>query len=166
MKRQMAKKSYYEIKVKPKLALVRTWKRNGLSNEEIWNNLGIKSTTFYDYRNKYREFYDALSKDEEFSNAEVENAAFDNATGFLFEEEQVVMKKEIIYENGKRIKETVTPEVIRVTKRKLSDQQAVQWWQKNRLPEKWKDRHEVKNSGSINISYEEALEKVTSSDEY
>lgn len=53
-------------------------------------------------------------------------------------------EKEIFYDDtGKKIKEITKPRIIKVTKRKLSDQQAAQWWLKNRLPGKWKDKQEL-----------------------
>lgn len=140
----MSKQGNYEIKVKPKFTLIRAWKRDDLTDIEICNKLGIKKSAFYNYKNKYPEFKEILDHDKELTDAEVENNALDNAKGYFYEEEQVFTEKEIFYdENGKKIKEITKPKIITVTKRKLSDQQAAQWWLKNRLPGKWKDKQEL-----------------------
>lgn len=140
----MARKGNYEEKIKPKFALIRSWKRNDLTDIEICDKLGIKKSAFYNYKNKYPEFKEILDHDKELTDAEVEDNALDNAKGFLYEEEQVFTEKEIFYnDDGKKIKEITKPKIITVTKRKLSDQQAVQWWLKNRKPETWKDKREL-----------------------
>lgn len=140
----MPKIGNYEKKVVPFFTLIRVWKRDGMTDEEIWTRLGIKKSAYYDYKNKHPEFKEILRFDKEMTDAEVENQALDNAKGYLYEEEQIVMKKEIFYdEQGKKTKEVSTPEIVKVTKRKLSDQQATQWWLKNRLPGKWKDKQEL-----------------------
>lgn len=140
----MSKQGNYETKVKPKFTLIRAWKRDDLTDIEICNKLGIKKSAFYNYKNKYPEFKEILDHDKELTDAEVENNALDNAKGYFYEEEQVFTEKEIFYDDtGKKIKEITKPRIIKVTKRKLSDQQAAQWWLKNRLPGKWKDKQEL-----------------------
>ena len=140
----MPKKGNYEQKVVPKFALIRSWKRDGLTDEEICENLGIKKSAFYVYKNKYPDFKELLRFDRELTDAEVENQALDNAKGFFYEEEVVVMETEKFYDDeGKKIKEVTTPKVVPIKKRRLPDQHAVQWWLKNRMPGKWKDKQEI-----------------------
>jgi hypothetical protein len=141
----MPKKGNYESKVVPNFALIRAWKRDNISDEEICSRIGIKKSAYYEYKKKHQEFRELLRFDKELTDAEVENQALDNAKGYFYEEEQVIMAKETIFdeETGRKIKEISTPKVVLVRKRKLSDQQATQWWLKNRLPGKWKDKQEI-----------------------
>ena len=44
----MAKSKWSDIK--EKLILVECWARDGLTDEQISNNLGISTTTFYEYK--------------------------------------------------------------------------------------------------------------------
>lgn len=140
----MARKSNYELKIVPNFALIRAWKRDGLTDEEICTNLGIKKSAFYNYKNLHPEFRELLRFDRELTDAEVENQALDNAKGYFYEEEQVAMRKEKYYDDdGNVIKELTFPEIVKVRKRKLPDQHAAQWWLKNRMPGKWKDKQEI-----------------------
>ena len=47
----MAKSKWEQVK--DKLILVEGWARDGLTDEQITNNLGISIDTFYKYKNKY-----------------------------------------------------------------------------------------------------------------
>lgn len=65
--------------VKEKLILVEGWARDGLSDEQIANNLGIATSTLYDYKNKHSEFLEAIKKGKEVVDFEVENALLKSA---------------------------------------------------------------------------------------
>ena len=69
-------KSKWETNVKDKLILVEGWARDGLTDEQIANNLGISHTTLKEYKNKYPTFLTALKKGEQIADYEVENALF------------------------------------------------------------------------------------------
>lgn len=71
-------KSKWE-KVKDKLILVEGWARDGLTDEQIAENLGISTSTFYDYKSKHSEFSESLKKGKEVVDYEVENALLKNA---------------------------------------------------------------------------------------
>ena len=62
-----------------KLALIEGWARDGLTMEQIANNMGISKETLYQYRKKYPDFYDALKKGKEVIDYEVENALLEKA---------------------------------------------------------------------------------------
>ena len=141
----MPRKSNYDIKIVPNFALIRAWKRDDYTDEQICEKLGIKKSAFYKYKNDHEEFKELFRFDRELTDAEVENQALDNAKGYFYEEEQVVMETETYYdeETGKKIREITKPKIVKVKKRRLSDQHATQWWLKNRLPGKWKDKQEI-----------------------
>ena len=69
----MAKSKYF-THVEPKLILIEGWARDGLTDEQIADNLRIHISTFYDYKKKYSEFSEALKKGKEIVDYEVENA--------------------------------------------------------------------------------------------
>ena len=73
----MAKSKWKHIK--EKLILVEGWAREGLTDEQIANNLGISTSTFYEYKKNYSEFSEALKKGKEIVDFEVENALLKNA---------------------------------------------------------------------------------------
>lgn len=65
--------------IKDKLTLVEGWAREGLTDEQIANNLDISTSTFYEYKNKYSEFSEPLKKGKEIIDFELENALLKNA---------------------------------------------------------------------------------------
>lgn len=71
-------KSKWE-QVKNKLILVEGWARDGLTDEQIAQNLGISKDTFYEYKKKYPDFSDSLKKGKEIVDYEVENALLQSA---------------------------------------------------------------------------------------
>lgn len=73
----MAKSKWKEVK--DKLILVEGWARDGLTDEQIAENLGISTSTFYDYKSKHSEFSESLKKGKEVVDYEVENALLKNA---------------------------------------------------------------------------------------
>ena len=134
----MAKSKYF-THVEPKLTLIEGWARDGLTDEQIYNNLGISKDSFYKYKKQYSDFSDSLKKGKEIVDYEVENALLKRALGYEYDE--------ITYENGEEVK--------RVTKQVAPDTTAQIFWLKNRKADKWRDKKDVEHSGNINNPYAE-----------
>lgn len=62
-----------------KLILLEGWARDGLTEEQIANNIGIDRTTLYRWKGKDCNIYNAIKKGKEVADYEVENALFKNA---------------------------------------------------------------------------------------
>ena len=73
-------------KVKDKLILVEGWARDGLTDEQIANNLGINVATLYRYKKQHSEFCESLKKGKEVIDFEVENALLKRALGYNYTE--------------------------------------------------------------------------------
>ena len=73
----MAKSKWEEVK--NKLVLIEGWARDGLTDEQIADNLNISKDTFYKYKKKHPDFSDSLKKGKEIVDYEVENALLQNA---------------------------------------------------------------------------------------
>lgn len=73
----MAKSKWEQVK--DKLILVEGWARDGLTNEQIAEKLGINPDTLYKYQKEYTEFSEALKKGKEVVDYEVENALLKSA---------------------------------------------------------------------------------------
>nr|DAS87516.1 MAG TPA: terminase small subunit [Caudoviricetes sp.] len=139
-------KSKYETEVKPRLIEIEAWKRDGLTDEQIFKNLGISKDTFYKYKDKYTDFSDALKKGKEVADIEVENALFKRAIGYKYKE----VIKEVKEIDGK--KSTYVKEVI---KEIPGDVGAQIFWLKNRKSSKWRDKQDMDiedNNVSITIN--------------
>lgn len=143
-------KSKWETHVKDKLILVEGWARDGLTDEQIWNKLGISKDTFYSYKNKYSDFSDSLKRGKEIVDTEVENALLQKALGSKETLKKPVKLKQIIYSDaGKKLKEF--EEIVMVEEEVLiaPDTTAQIFWLKNRKPGVWRDKTAVEHSGEI-----------------
>lgn len=58
----MAKGKYEYWRTTDGLILLQGWARDGLKDEQIAHNMGIRRTTLYDWKNKYPDINDALKR--------------------------------------------------------------------------------------------------------
>lgn len=75
----MAKGKYQEWLEPDGLLLLEGWARDGLTDEQIAHNMGIATSTLYDWKKKYSEISEALKKGKEVVDIEVENALLKSA---------------------------------------------------------------------------------------
>lgn len=136
------------------LKLLEAWARDGLTDAQISHNMGITTTCLYNYKNKYIDIFNALKKGKQVVDIEVENALYKNATGFSYIEEVVSTKREVIYEDGKRVKEISEPVVLQISRYKQPETTAQIFWLKNRKPDVWRDK-------IIDVENEEAINNAT-----
>lgn len=73
----MAKSKWNDVK--DKLILIEGWARDGLTNEQIADNLNIGKTTFYKLLKEHSELSELLKKGKENIDYQVENALLQNA---------------------------------------------------------------------------------------
>ena len=67
--------------IQDKLILVEGWSRNGLTQQQIADNLGINIDTLINYKKKYLEFSEALKKGKEVIEIEVEQILASSGAG-------------------------------------------------------------------------------------
>ena len=94
--------SKYETHVKAKFSEISEWLSLGATEKEIWNNLGIHKSTFYDYKAKYKEFSDLLKKGRKKPVEEIKAAMLKRAKGFQYEEVKTIVER-IEYDDGETI---------------------------------------------------------------
>ncbi|NNU85333.1 helix-turn-helix domain-containing protein [Geobacillus sp. BMUD] len=142
----MAKPKYDEWLTEEGLMLIEGWARDGLTDEQISQNMGINPSTLYDWKKKHPKISEALKRGKEVVDRQVENALLKRALGYEYDE--------ITYENGKEVK--------RVRKQVKPDTTAQIFWLKNRKPHEWRDKPEndqlkriVELLSRLNLSQEE-----------
>ena len=144
----MAKSKADEWLKEDKLTLLTGWARQGLTNEQIANNMGINVSTLYDYINKFNEISNALKKGKEVVDFEVENALLKRALGYTITiNEQKVDKDGYVHDLKKDIH---IP----------GDTTAQIFWLKNRKTRQWRDKVEVETNKEQLEKVEELLSKI------
>lgn len=121
--------------IQDKLILVEGWSRDGLTQKQIADNLGINVDTLIEYKKKYPAFSEALKKGKEVVDIEVENALLKRALGYTITLcEQKVDKDGCVHDLKKDVH---IP----------GDTTAQIFWLKNRKPKYWKDKQNNENTG-------------------
>ena len=134
----MAKGKYYKWLEPDNLTLLEAWARNGLTDEQIAEKMGISCSTLYDWKNKYSDISESLKRGKEVVDVLVENALFKRALGYEY--------KEVTKEDG------VTTKV--VTKHMAPDTTAQIFWLKNRRPDLWRDRKNIDMNAKVNNPFD------------
>ena len=116
------------------------WARDGLTDEQIAQNMGINPATFYRWQNDHGEICEALKKGKAPVDIEVENALFKRATGYT-----VTVKKPVKVKTKRQLKDkgTIEEEHIELVEEEIyiaPDTTAQIYWLKNRRPDKWRDK--------------------------
>jgi hypothetical protein len=136
---RMAKGKYQEWLEPEGLLKIEGWARDGLTDEQIANNIGISVSCLNNWKNKYVEILESLKKGKEVVDRQVENALLKRALGYEYTE----TTREYIPE----LDEMKTTK--KVTKQVAPDTTAQIFWLKNRKPDKWRDKQEYEDRTAI-----------------
>ena len=132
----MAKGKYQEWLEPEGLLKIEGWARDGLTDEQIAENMGVSRSTLNSWKEKYSDISDTLKRGKEIVDRQVENALLKRALGYRYDE--------VTMENGVETK--------RVTKEVMPDTTAQIFWLKNRKPEEWRDKKDVDLVGEVNTN--------------
>lgn len=138
----MATGKYKEWLEPDKLILLQGWRRDGLSYEQIADNMGINESTLYDWVKKYEEISKALKKGEEVMVYEVENALYKSAIGYdvtetdQTETENTATGERVVTKHAR--KRHIPPSV-----------GAICFILKNRRSDKWQDKPVVMDTTAL-----------------
>lgn len=139
----MAKGKYEQWLEPESLLLLESWARDGLTDEQIAHNIGVRRETLYDWIKKYPNISNALKKGKEVVDIQVENALLKRALGYTWNEiTRGMQENPLTGENELVITRTVTRDV-------PPDTTALIFWLKNRRPDLWREKQSVEVQGSI-----------------
>lgn len=127
----MAKGKYHEWLTEEGLIRIEGWARDGLTDEQIAHNMGIRTSTLYEWKKRFPEFSEALKRGKEVVDRQVENALLRSALGYYQEEEQVTNKGTVV-----KVRKWYPPSTT-----------AQIFWLKNRKPAEWKDKQQHEHTG-------------------
>lgn len=154
----MARKSKADEWLTPDgLLRVKGWARDGLKDAEIWRNMGIGKTLFYEMQNQFPEFADALKQGKAPVDITVEDALLTSALGQI-----VTVREPIKLKTKKQLKDkgTIEEERIEYVERQIyipPNVTAQIFWSKNRRPDKWRDKPPEIATASDNAVDSDAL---------
>jgi transposase-like protein len=150
----MAKGKYHEWIEPDGLLKLEAWARDGLTDEQIAQNMGIATSTLYEWKKKFPEIAEALKKGKEVVDIQVENALLKRAMGYKYTE---VIKEPVVDKETGKTKMVVAKEI---TKEVLPDVTAQIFWLKNRKPAEWRDRQEIDVAGKDGKPFEVNIKVV------
>lgn len=137
-------KGKYEYWLTPEgLLKIEGWARDGLTDEQISEKMGINRRTLTDWKSKYDPISLTLKRGKEVVDRQVENALLKRALGYEYEE---VKEK---FEGNVMTERTVTKKEV------IPDVTAQIFWLKNRKRETWADRQNIEISQPIDDSIKE-----------
>lgn len=128
----MAKGKFQEWLTEEGLLQLESWARDGLTDEQIAENIGISRSTLSEWKNRFSDIANTLKKGKAVVDIQVENALLKRALGYSSTEiirERVDGQLEITKEVTKEIPPDVTAQI---------------FWLKNRKPEAWREKQEMK----------------------
>ena len=122
------------------LLKIEGWARDGLTDKQIAENMGVAYSTFRDWIKRFPALSAPLKRGKEVIDRQVENALLKRALGY----EYVETTKELT-----DLGLTVTKQV---TKQVSPDTTAQIFWLKNRKPKEWRDKKETEVTGNLNVN--------------
>lgn len=132
-------------KMKERLQIVA---RQGLTEKEMCNVLGITEKTINNWKNKHPEFLQSLKDWKTHADADVEKSLYQRATGYEHPEDK------IFNDSGK-------PLIVPTIKHYPPDATSMIFWLKNRQPKKWRDKteQEITLSDDLTDRLDQALNR-------
>ncbi len=150
----MAKGKYEQWLTEEGLELLRGWARNGLTDEEIAANMGIRRSTLSEWKKNYPDISDTLKRGREYADTRVENQLYQNAVGYSYIEQQAIKVKRVYWDNAGRKCEAEEVKLVDVVRVHPGETTAQIFWLKNRRPEVWRDKLITEQEGPMNVEVE------------
>ena len=154
----MAKGKYEKWLEPENLILLEGWARDGLTLDDISHNMGINRKTLWEWSERFDPIRNALKNGKEVADFMVENALFKSALGYEVEEyeEKLDQMGNVV---GTYKRRHITPNVT-----------AQIFWLKNRKPQVWREKQEIRadvyeNDGFLEAIKGEASELFTGGDD-
>jgi galactitol-specific phosphotransferase system IIB component len=134
------RKNAYYTKIKPRLLEIAAWCRDGLTDTQISELLGISYETFRVHKKNHHVFSDILMRTKAVVDIEIENSLYQRAKGSVVKETVQEIKTDekgkVIFTRTKEIKKEIPP-----------DTTAQIFWLKNRRPAQWRDKQTLEQVG-------------------
>ena len=87
------RKSAYETTIKPRFNEISEWLRNGATEKQVYENLGIGKDAFYKYKREMPEFNELIKKGRKTLVKQLRGALVKKAFGFQYVETKKIKYK-------------------------------------------------------------------------
>jgi len=135
----------WDSKIKNRLFEISGWIRDGHTDKQVCEALGISVATFIKFKDCKIELFEATRINKGIADLTVENSLFKRANGFSFDETTQELRKGDKGKDELRITKVVTktlpPETL-----------AASLWLRNRQSDKWRDKQQVDNTVKMEIT--------------
>lgn len=131
----------------------------GATDEQIADFFDKSVSTINKWKIDHPEFSEAIKRGKLPSNAEVATSLYKRANWHEYIEQQAIKVKDVIYENGKRVRETERVEIVEVKRVLPPSDTSMIFWLKNRFPEQWRDKVDHAHSGTIVHTHEDRVKR-------
>lgn len=125
------------------------WARDGLTDEQIAEAIGISRSTLAEWKKNHPDISDTLKKGKEIVDRKIENALFERALGGIHKVKKTFKVKRTYYDNqGRKCEKEELQEgydEVYIP----GDTTAQIFWLKNRKPDTWREKQSVEVSGSL-----------------
>lgn len=82
------RKSAYDTIIKPRFSDISEWLRNGATEKQVCENLGISKDAFYKYKKEKAEFNELIKKSRQSLVIQLRGALVKRALGYTYEEKR------------------------------------------------------------------------------
>lgn len=137
----MTKNMWQEWTKKDAITKLQGWARDGLTDEQLAEKIGITRRTLARWKVDHEEIGEALRKGKEIVDRKVEESLYKRALGYEYEETETIVEAMADGSKKQRIK--------KLKRHMPADTTAMIFWLKNRKPNEWRDRYEQNLSGSL-----------------
>lgn len=114
----------------------------GATDDKLADFFEVDVSTIHRWKLEHEEFCDSIKKGKLIADAEIAEGLYNRAKGATIKVQQAIKLKQVDYDQGKRLSERETVEVVDLIQEVPPDTAAGIFWLKNRNPEMWRDKRE------------------------
>lgn len=146
------------------LILLEGWAREGLTDKQIAEKIGVGYSTFTSWKAKKIEIQEALKKGKAPVDFKVENQLLKSALGYTVTVKKPVKLRKKMNKPGVGTVEEERIEYVEEEQYIPPVPAAQFFWLKNRKPDKWREKQEITQTVSIEDNFLEALSGTAADD--
>lgn len=115
----------------------------GATDKEIADFFEVSESTINEWKLEFESFSESIREGKELSDMKVVSSLLDSCHDRLIKTQQAFKVKNVYYdESGKRI-ESEKVEIVDIMQGVPANDRSIQFWLKNRHPDKWRDKQEI-----------------------